>query len=122
METQLDPPVLDSVQPQKWARGRWIGNWDPENPVFWRTTGKAIARKNLALSILSEHLGFSVWVLWTIVVINLANIGIKLSVPELFWLTALPNLVGSFLRLPYTFAVPRFGGRRWTTMSTTLLL
>ena len=142
METDLDRPVLDDPEPQsaltrwytdrreqrlappagKWAPGRWIGNWEPENPVFWEATGKAIARKNLALSILSEHLGFSVWVLWTIVVINLANIGIKLSVPELFWLTAVPNLVGSFLRLPYTFAVPRFGGRRWTAMSTMLLL
>ena len=106
---------------QKWSRGRWIGRWEPEDPAFWESTGKAIARKNLMLSIFSEHLGFSVWVLWTIVVINLANIGIKLSVPELFWLTAVPNLVGSFLRLPYTFAVPRFGGRRWTTISTSLL-
>jgi len=84
--------------------GRWIGNWEPEDPVFWEDTGKAIAGKQTWLSILSEHLGFSVWVLWTIVVINLGNIGIKLSVPELFWLTAVPNLVGSFLRLPYTFA------------------
>ena len=54
-------------------------------------------------------------------VINLGNIGIALSVPELFWLTAVPNLVGSFLRLPYTFAVPRFGGRAWTAISAALL-
>ena len=141
METQIDPEVEAAAEPQpaltrwytdrrdqrqareagKWSRGRWIGHWEPESPAFWQATGKAIARKNLALSIFSEHLGFSVWVLWTIVVINLANIGIKLSVPELFWLTAVPNLVGSFLRLPYTFAVPRFGGRRWTTISTSLL-
>jgi NNP family nitrate/nitrite transporter-like MFS transporter len=73
------------------------------------------------LSIFTEHLGFSVWVLWTIVVINLANVGIVLSVPQLFWLTALPNLVGSMLRIPYTFAVPRFGGRAWTAMSASLL-
>jgi NNP family nitrate/nitrite transporter-like MFS transporter len=55
-------------------------------------------------------------------VLNLANIGIKMSVPELFWLTAVPNLLGSGLRLPYTFAVPRFGGRVWTTVSALLLL
>ena len=60
--------------------------------------------------------------LWTIVVINLGNIGITLSVPELFWLTAVPNLIGSALRLPYTFAVPRFGGRLWTMISAALLL
>jgi NNP family nitrate/nitrite transporter-like MFS transporter len=62
-----------------------------------------------------------VWVLWTIVVLNLANIGITLSVSELFLLTLLPNLVGSLLRIPYTLAVPKFGGRAWTTVSAALL-
>src|SRR5829696_9091609 len=104
------------------TRGRWIDRWEPEDEAFWETTGKRIARKNLAFSIFAEHLGFSIWVLWTIIVINLANIGIALSVPEQFWLTAVPNLVGSTLRIPYTFAVPRFGGRLWTTISASLLL
>jgi NNP family nitrate/nitrite transporter-like MFS transporter len=103
------------------ARGRWIDQWDPEDPVFWERTGRAIATKNLALSMFAEHLGFAVWVIWTIVVINLVNVGINLTVPELFWLTAVPNLVGSFLRIPYTFAIPRFGGRAWTTFSASLL-
>ena len=103
-------------------RGRWIEQWDPEDERFWATTGSRIARKNLALSIFAEHLGFSIWVLWTIVVINLGNVGIALSLPEQFWLTAVPNLIGSALRIPYTFAVPRFGGRAWTTISASLLL
>ncbi len=102
-------------------RGRWIEHWEPEDPIFWETTGKRIAKKNLVFSIIAEHMGFSVWVLWTIVVINLGNIGITLSVSELFVLTAVPNLVGSFLRIPYTFAVPRFGGRAWTVISASLL-
>lgn len=34
----------------------------------------------------------------------------------------LPNLIGSFLRIPYTFAVPRLGGRAWTALSGSLLL
>src|SRR5215218_2791198 len=104
------------------TRGRWIDRWEPENEEFWETTGKRIARKNLAFSIFAEHLGFSIWVLWTIIVINLAGVGIALSVPEQFWLTAVPNLIGSTLRIPYTFAVPRFGGRLWTTVSASLLL
>ena len=105
------------------ARGRhWIDHWEPENEQFWETTGRRIARRNLALSIFAEHLGFSIWVLWTIVVINLANVGITMSVPEQFWLTAVPNLIGSALRVPYTFAVPRFGGRAWTCVSASLLL
>jgi NNP family nitrate/nitrite transporter-like MFS transporter len=101
--------------------GRWIDHWEPENPAFWEATGRAIARKNLFLSVFAEHIGFSVWVLWTIVVINLGNVGITLSLPEQFWLTAVPNLIGSALRIPYTFAVPRFGGRVWTTVSASLL-
>jgi nitrate/nitrite transporter NarK len=37
-------------------------------------------------------------------------------------LTAVPALVGSVLRIPYTFAVARFGGRNWTIVSAGLLL
>jgi NNP family nitrate/nitrite transporter-like MFS transporter len=103
-------------------QGRWIEKWDPEDETFWEASGQRIARKNLAFSIFAEHLGFSIWVLWTIVVINLSNVGIVLSVPEQFWLTALPNLIGAALRIPYTFAVPRFGGRAWTAFSAGLLL
>ncbi|HEX9547227.1 MAG TPA: nitrate/nitrite transporter [Acidimicrobiales bacterium] len=102
-------------------KGRWIDDWDPDDETFWESTGKKVARKNLALSMFAEHLGFSIWVLWTIVVLNLANIGITLSVSELFLLTLIPNLIGSMLRIPYTFAVPRFGGRAWTTVSAALL-
>src|SRR4051812_6060757 len=100
----------------------WIDDWTPEDPAFWEQKGRRIARKNLLISVFAEHIGFSVWVLWTIVVINLGNVGITLSLSEAFWLTAVPNLIGSALRLPYTFAVPRFGGRAWTTISASLLL
>jgi MFS transporter, NNP family, nitrate/nitrite transporter len=110
-------PVSRGIQ-----RGRWIDRWDPENATFWERGGSAIARKNLAFSIFAEHLGFNIWVLWTIIVINLANIGITLSIAQLFWLTAVPNLIGSALRIPYTFALPKFGGRMWTTISAAILL
>jgi len=103
-------------------KGRWIDDWDPEDEQFWESAGKKVAKKNLIFSILAEHLGFSVWVLWTIVVINLANAGFELSLSEQFLLIALPNLIGSTLRIPYTFAVPKFGGRAWTTVSASLLL
>ena len=102
-------------------KGHWIDVWDPDDEDFWATSGQRIARKNLALSMFAEHIGFSIWVLWTIVVLNLANIGITLSVSELFLLTLIPNLIGSLLRIPYTFAVPKFGGRAWTSISALLL-
>jgi NNP family nitrate/nitrite transporter-like MFS transporter len=58
-------------------KGRWIDHWDPDDEAFWERTGKRIARRNLLLSIFAEHLGFSIWVLWTIVVINQGNDGIS---------------------------------------------
>ncbi len=81
-----------------------------------------MARRNLAFSILAENLGFSVWLLWSAVAVTLPAASFHFSVQQLFWLVGLPNLVGSILRLPYTFAVPRFGGRNWTVVSALLLL
>jgi NNP family nitrate/nitrite transporter-like MFS transporter len=115
-------PVAATTLTRANTRRRWIDHWEPENERFWETTGRRIARRNLIFSIFAEHVGFSIWVLWTIVVINLANVGITMSLSEQFWLTALPNLIGSGLRIPYTFAVPRFGGRLWTCTSASLLL
>ncbi len=100
---------------------RWIDDWRPDDETFWDGGGSRIAKRNLVWSMFAEHLGFSVWVLWTIVVLNLANAGIVMSVSDLFVLTLIPNLIGSLLRIPYTFAVPRFGGRAWTTISAMLL-
>jgi len=102
--------------------GRWIDDWRPEDPEFWEGGGKQVARRNLTWSILAEHLGFSVWLFWSVSAAMLAKTGFEFSVSQLFLLVAVPNLVGSLLRLPYTFAVPRFGGRNWTVVSALLLL
>jgi NNP family nitrate/nitrite transporter-like MFS transporter len=104
------------------GRGRWIDRWNPEDEQFWQTTGQAVARRNLVYSIFAEHLGFSVWLLWSVVAVSLPAAGFPFSVDQLFWLVAVPNLVGSFMRIPYTTAVARFGGRNWTTISAALLL
>jgi len=119
----LTPPgeATTSIDAVTAGRSHWIDHWDPDDESFWAQTGEKIAKKNLIWSMFAEHIGFSVWVLWTIVVLNLANAGITLSVSELFLLTLIPNLIGSMLRIPYTFAVPRFGGRAWTTVSAALL-
>ena len=101
---------------------RWIEDWRPEDDEFWATTGRRVARRNLAVSILTEHVGFTVWALWSVLVLNLDAAGLPVTVTESFWLVSLPNLVGAALRVPYTFAVPRFGGRLWTTISAALLL
>ncbi|MEV5410659.1 MFS transporter [Thermopolyspora sp. NPDC052614] len=102
------------------TKGRWISDWRPDDPAFWETTGKKVARRNLIFSILAEHLGFTLWTVWSIVAVKLS--AYEFSTDQLFWIVALPNLVGSALRLPYTFAPAKFGGRNWTTVSAALLL
>ncbi|MFC7546810.1 MFS transporter [Plantactinospora sp. GCM10030261] len=104
------------------ASGRWINHWEPEDERFWATTGHRVARRNLVWSIVVEHLGFSVWLLWSAVAVSLPAAGFRFSVDQLFWLVALPNLVGAAMRVPYTLAVARFGGRNWTAVSSALLL
>ena len=104
------------------AHGKhWIDDWRPEDGQFWQEKGSAIAKRNLIFSVISEHIGFSVWSLWSVLVLFLGpEYGINPA--QKFLLTALPTLVGAILRLPYTFAVAKFGGRNWTIISALLLL
>jgi NNP family nitrate/nitrite transporter-like MFS transporter len=100
----------------------WIDDWKPEDEDFWNRKGKKIAWRNLAWSILAENVGFSVWLMWSVVAAKLPAAGFKYTTDQLFQLVALPGLVGAFARFPYTLAVPRFGGRNWTIVSALLLL
>lgn len=96
--------------------------WAPEDPKFWEATGERIARRNLIISIPALLLAFSVWMVWSMVVAKLPAIGFDYSTDQLFWLAALPGLSGATLRIFYSFMVPIFGGRLWTTLSTASLL
>ena len=85
-------------------------------------TGARIANRNLWISIPALMLAFSIWMLWSVVVVNLDRAGFMLSKNQMFWLTALPALSGATLRIFYSFLVPVFGGRKWTAISTASLL
>jgi NNP family nitrate/nitrite transporter-like MFS transporter len=102
--------------------GRWIEDWRPEDPEFWESTGKGVARRNLFFSVFSEHIGFSIWSLWSVLVLFLPEPVFGIDPAGKFLLTTLPTALGAFVRLPYTFAVAKFGGRNWTIVSATLLL
>ncbi len=99
-----------------------IEDWRPEDKEFWETKGRAIARRNLWISIPSLLLSFAVWMVWSVVVAKLPLIGFAYTTDQLFWLAALPGLSGATLRIFYSFMVPIFGGRLWTTLSTWSLL
>ncbi|MCX7169825.1 MAG: NarK family nitrate/nitrite MFS transporter [Proteobacteria bacterium] len=101
---------------------RSLSQWHAEDPVFWENQGRAIANRNLWLSIPALLLAFAVWMVWSVVVVNLPGIGFRFDTDQLFWLAALPALCGATLRIFYAFMVPLFGGRRWTALSTASLL
>jgi NNP family nitrate/nitrite transporter-like MFS transporter len=124
MSPQLElerPAPLPVAVPAAAASG-WIEHWDPENAGFWASGGRSVARRNLVFSIFAEFLAFSVWQMWSAIATRLPESGYAFSVNQLFWLAALPGLSGATLRVPYSFAVAKFGGRNWTLISTALLL
>lgn len=102
--------------------GKVLKEWRPEDAEFWEKTGEKIARRNLYISIPALLLAFCVWMVWSVVVAKLPSIGFDYSTNQLFWLAALPGLSGATLRIFYSFMVPIFGGRLWTTLSTASLL
>lgn len=135
VQDRQDQTASASVEPGVIGKGRWIERWTPEDEVFWEAKGKAIAFRNLIFSIVAEHIGFSIWMLWSIVVVRMygtfddagnlvatgAN-GWALTAEQGLTLLAVASGVGAFLRIPYTFAVPVFGGRNWTVISALLLI
>ncbi|MFZ5655777.1 MAG: nitrate/nitrite transporter [Pseudomonadota bacterium] len=99
-----------------------LDDWRPEDPAFWQSTGRPIARRNLWISTYCLLLSFAVWMVWSVVVARLPALGFAFTTAQLFWLAAVPGLSGATLRIFYAFLVPIFGGRGWTTMSTASLL
>lgn len=104
------------------ARDHLVKDWDPENLDAWNAGGNRVARRNLVWSIFAEHIGFSVWSIWSVMVLFMPQNVYHIDAAGKFFLVAVPTLVGAVLRLPYTVAVSRFGGRNWTIVSALLLL
>ncbi|MCY0096770.1 nitrate/nitrite transporter [Hoeflea ulvae] len=116
-------PEMQSIHlPEHVAQTHTLETWTPEDPVFWAEKGRRIATRNLWVSIPALLLAFSVWMVWSVVVARLPAIGFSFTPGQLFWLAALPGLSGATLRIFYSFMVPIFGGRLWTTLSTVSLL
>lgn len=104
------------------TRNRDIENWDAEDVTAWEAGGKDVAKRNLIWSVFAEHVGFSVWSIWSVMVLFMPTETYGIDPAGKFFLVAVPTLVGAILRIPYTVATAKFGGRNWTIFSAVLLL
>ncbi|WP_295696281.1 nitrate/nitrite transporter [Lapillicoccus sp.] len=104
------------------ARSRLITDWDPEDTVAWEAGNKDIARRNLVWSVATEHIGFSIWSIWSVMVLFMPQAVYGFTPADKFFLVAVPTLVGAVLRVPYTMATATFGGRNWAVFSGIALL
>lgn len=117
--TEVTGPVRGPAMPAR--GGRWIDHWEPEDPGFWQAIGKRVANRNLWFSVFVEHIGFSMWTVWSVLVLFMdKTYGIDPA--GKFFLVSLPALIGALIRIPYAMAPARFGGRNWTIVSALLLL
>ena len=115
-------PVHGTAQKGALAASGAIQDWAPEDPAYWTSKGKAIATRNLWISIPNLLLAFAVWMVWSVVIAKLPAVGFKFTTDQLFWLAALPALSGATMRIAYGFMPPIFGGRLWTTLATWSLM
>jgi NNP family nitrate/nitrite transporter-like MFS transporter len=98
-----------------------LAEWKPEIPI----SGKRRANVLHGATYISRSrpcCSPSRWMVWSVVVAKLPQVGFAYTTDQLFWLAALPGLSGATLRIFYSFMVPIFGGRLWTTLSTASLL
>ncbi|WP_345342241.1 nitrate/nitrite transporter [Rhodococcus olei] len=98
-----------------------MAHWDAEDVDAWEAGGKDIAKRNLIWSVIAEHVGFSVWSIWSVMVLFMPVGVYGIDAAGKFFLVAVPTLVGAVLRIPYTVATARFGGRNWTVFSALVL-
>ncbi len=105
-----------------------LTKWDVEDQSFWESTGKKIANRNLWVSIPSLLVGFSVWLMWGIITVQMKNLGFTFgkdpveAMGLLFMLPAIAGLTGATLRIPSSFFIRLAGGRNTIFFTTALLM
>lgn len=99
-----------------------LDKWSVEDPTFWKTEGRSVAYRNLAISIPALLVAFAIWMCWSIITVQLKNAGYPFDDAQLFTLTAVAGLCGATLRIPHAFLIAISGGRNVIAWTTALLL
>ena len=104
------------------ARSHRISVWDPEDGEAWDAGNRAIARRNLLWQVVNVHVAFSIWYLWSVMVLFMPESVYGFSTGDKLLIGATASLVGGLARIPYAMAANWFGGRNWTMFSSAVLL
>jgi NNP family nitrate/nitrite transporter-like MFS transporter len=104
------------------GRSHRIAEWNPEDAAAWEDGNNRIARRNLIWQIVNVHIAFSVWYLWSVMVLFMPQSVYGFSPGDKLLLGATASLVGAVARIPYAIAANWFGGRNWTLFSSLVLL
>ena len=99
-----------------------VYEWDVEDEQFWETTGKKVASRNLWISIPSLLCGFAVWLYWSVITVQMLNLGFPFTKDELFTITAIAGFTGATFRIPNSFFIRIAGGRNTIFVTTALLI
>ena len=102
--------------------GADVSDWRPEDELFWESTGKKIAYRNLWISIPALLCGFAIWGMWGIITVQMLNLGFPFTQAELFTLTAISGISGATMRIPASFLIRMAGGRNTIFLTTAMLL
>jgi MFS transporter, NNP family, nitrate/nitrite transporter len=121
MTTSMEQPALPGA-----SRGQGdnenLSGWNPESETQWRNSGKAIAFRNLSVSIPCLLCGFAVWMYWGVITVQMLSLGFPYTQEQLFALTSIAGLSGATLRIPETFFIRLAGGRNTIFLTTFLLM
>jgi len=99
-----------------------IQDWRVEDETFWEKTGKRIAHRNLWVSVPCLLVSFAVWLAWSIITVQMKNLGFPFTTSQLFMLSAVAGLAGAIFRIPNSFLIAISGGRNTIFLTTALLL
>ncbi|MBX7219411.1 MAG: MFS transporter [Blastocatellia bacterium] len=107
---------------------RTIEQWNTDDLAAWEATSKGTAFRNLWVSIPALLLAFAIWIMWSIIIVQMENLGFQfdpnpaVNKALLYSLPAIAGLAGATLRIPNSFLIAIGGGRNVIFTTTTLLL
>ncbi len=100
-----------------------LENWNPDDASEWESTGKTIATRNLWISIPSLLAGFAIWIMWSVITVQMLNVGYGgFEKSQLFTLAAIAGLSGATLRIPSNYYNRLAVGINTLWITTTILI